>query len=319
MASARVTAKVGARTLSLSNLDKVLWPRDGYTKGALIDYYERVAPYMVPHLRGRPLMLERYPNGIDAPSFFEKQIPKGTPEWVARVTVANPDGRRKEIVYTVCDDAPSLIYLANLAVVTVHAWTSRVPDLAEPDFVLFDLDPGERCPLRTLAKVALALRDALQAIGLPALVKTSGGYGMHVVVPLAPGYSYETAKMFAALLAHRLRDELGAAVTLERTLAKRPQEAVYLDYVQVGEGKTVVAPFSVRARDRAPVSMTLDWSEVETFARKRSGALPADVLAGFNLGNALARLAREGDRWAGRAWKGARLEPAVNRARELWS
>lgn len=319
MTAARVSVVVGRRTLSLSNLDKVLWPRDGLTKGDMIAYYERIAPFILPHLRGRPLMLERYPNGIDAPSFFEKQTPKGTPEWVQRVTVAKPDGRRAEIAYTVCNDAPSLVYLANLAVVTLHEWTSRVDALDEPDFALFDLDPGETCTLKTLARVALHLRDTLHAIGVTTLAKTSGGYGLHVVAPLAPGYTYDTVKMFAALLAHRVRQDLGDAATLERNLAKRPSSAVYLDYVQVGEGKTIVAPFSARARDGAPVSMTLDWSEVEAFGRTRAKRLPADAFTAFNLRNAPARLEREGDRWAGKAWKPNRLEPALARARKLWS
>lgn len=319
MAETRVAAKVGSRTLSLSNLDKVLWPNDGFTKGDLIRYYEAVAPFMLPHLRQRPLTLERYPNGVAASSFFEKQMPKGMPDWVDRVTIRKEDGRREKIDYVVCNDAPSLVYLANLAAIILHIWTSRVETLDEPDFVLFDLDPGEQCTLKTLATVALAVRDLLAGIGLTTLVKTTGGYGVHVVVPLAAGYSYETAKLFAEIVAHRISGELGELVTLQRTIAKRSQKAVYFDYVQVGRGKTIVAPYSARARDGAPVSMPLHWAEMEAYARKRTETSAYDEFAAFNIRTALPRLEKEADLWGGRHWKKCRLEPALAKAQKRWS
>jgi len=318
MAGDRVSVTVGSQTLSLSNLDKVLWPRDGYTKGDLIHYYEAVAPWMVPHLRDRPLTLERYPNGIDAPSFFEKQMPKGTPDWVDRVTVHKPEGRRAKIDYVVCNDAPSLVYLANLAAMILHIWTSRVKTLEEPDFVLFDLDPGEECTLKTLAEVALGVRKLLDGVGLPSLIKTTGGYGVHLVVPLAAGYSYDTVKLFAEVVAHRTGQELGDRVTLARTIAKRSQKAVYFDYVQVGSGKTIVAPYSVRARDKAPVSMPLHWAEVEAYARKRGTNSAYDEFSAFNIRTAMARLEKEGDLWSGKFWKKSRLEPALTKAQKQW-
>lgn len=319
MTSERVNMKVGSQTLSVSNVDKVLWPRDGYTKGDLIDYYNAVAPWMVPHLKDRPLTLERYPNGIDASSFFEKQMPKGTPDWVDRVTIHKPEGRRDKIDYVVCNDAPSLVYLANLAAMILHIWTSRVETLDEPDFVLFDLDPGEECTLKTLANVALGVRKLLADVGLPSLIKTTGGYGVHLVVPLAEGYTYDTAKIFAEIVAHRTAEALGDEVTLNRTIAKRSQKAVYFDYVQVGRGKTIVAPYSVRARDKAPVSMPLHWSEMEAYARKRGTTSGYEEFAAFNIRTAIARLKKEGDLWSGKAWKKSRLEPALVKAQKLWS
>ncbi len=201
-------------------------------------------------------------------------MPRGTPDWIDRVTVPTPGGSRSHVTFVVCNDTPSLIYLANLATIVLHIWTSRMPALEEPDFVVFDLDPGEKCTLRTLATVTLAVRDLLGEIGLKPLVKTTGGYGVHVIVPLASGYSYDTAKIFAELVARRAAGELGEAATLQRTIAKRPQEAVYIDYVQVGQGKTIVAPYSVRARDAAPVSTPLHWAEVEAFARRRRKRRP---------------------------------------------
>lgn len=313
----RVDVRVANRRLSLSNLDKVLWPRDGYTKRDLIAYYEGVASAMIPYLAGRPLTLERFPNGIDESSFFEKNVPKGMPDWVHRVTLSSRDGHHAKITYALCDDVPSLIYFANLAAIVLHIWTSHVGSLDQPDFVFFDLDPGEACTLRTLVAVTLTLRDALADLGLAPLVKTSGGTGLHVVVPLAAGHSYEQAKMFAEIVARHVAAQSGELVTLERTIAKRRATAVYIDYVQVGHGKTLVTPFSVRARDRAPVSWPLDWSEVEALRRSRT-PVPADAFAKYTIRTAPKTLGREGDRWSGRSWKRAKLETIVGRARKRW-
>ncbi len=319
MATPRVTRRVGSRQLSLSNLDKVLWPADGYTKGDLIGYYERVAPYALAHLNGRPLTLQRYPNGIEGETFFEKQVPRGVPDWVERVTVPTPSGTRSQITFVLCNDLPTLVLLANLATIVLHVWTSRLPDLDEPDFVIFDLDPGERCTLRALADVALGVRELLGEIGLKALVKTTGGYGLHVVLPLRSGYSYDTAKVFAEIVARQAGQRLGESVTLQRTIAKRPKTAVYLDYVQVGLGKTIVAPYSVRARDGAPVSTPLHWSEVEAFARRRGATAPADEFAKYTIRAAPKRFEREGDLWGAARWKKQRLEGAIGKAKRLWS
>jgi len=314
MSEPRVAVRIGSRSLSLSNLTKVLYPRDGFTKGDVIDYYRRIAPRIIPHLRGRPLTLQRYPNGIDAASFFEKHIPKGTPDWVDRIdTVASEGGA--SVTYIICNDEPTLVFVANLAALILHAWTSRVASLDEPDFVFFDLDPGERCTIKTLARVALALRDTLQSIGLRALVKTSGGMGLHVVVPLRTRYDYDTVKAFAAVIAHQMRVVCGADVALERTIKQRDDRAVYMDYVQVGRGKTFVVPYSLRARDGAPVSTPLDWNEVEEFARKRTGALPEKVLAAYTMRTIFKRVDADGDLWGGVHWRKQRLEPALAWAR----
>jgi bifunctional non-homologous end joining protein LigD len=312
-----VNDTIGGRRLAFSNLDKVLWPRDGYTKGDLIAYYQRVANWLIPHLRGRPLTLERYPNGIDAGSFFEKQIPKGTPDWVERVTIPRKESERRDITYTLCNDAATLSYLANLAAMVLHTWISRVGSLDEPDYLFFDLDVGDTCTLATVAKVALASRDLLEEIGLKPLVKTSGATGLHVVVPLAPGYSYATCKALAELAAYRIADALPSKVTLQRTVAKRPQDAVYFDYLQIGRGKTLVPPYVVRPRDGAPVSTPLSWEQVEAYARSRI-VEPWKAFAAFTIANVPEMLERDGDAWAGRGWKEAKLEPAIAKARKLW-
>ncbi len=318
MAAKRTDVAVDGRTLSVSNLDKVLFPRDGITKGDLIAYYRGVARWLLPHLHNYPLTLQRYPDGIDAQSFFEKHLPRGLPDWVDRVPLTSPGGVREKTTYMLCNDEASLVYVANLATIILHVWTSHVPEIEDPDYVFFDLDPGEKCTLKTLSGVALAMRELLGEIGLTALVKTSGGMGLHVIVPLAPGYDYDAAKMFAEAVASQLAQRHPEMVTLERSLKKRDQSLVYLDYLQVGRGKTIVSVYSVRARDGAPVSTPLDWSEVEAFARKRSG-MPEATFAQFNVRTTPKRLDRDGDLWSGRGWKKQRLEPAIAKAQKQWA
>ena len=315
-AAARTLIKVAAHELSLSNLDKVLWPQDGYTKGDLIEYYRAVSEWIVPHLRGRPLTLERYPDGIDSQPFWEKNAPRGLPPWVETVAVPSDNGRRRTIDFIVCNDEATLVYVANLASIVLHVWTSRDRSLDRPDFVLFDLDPHD-CTLATLARVALRFRDMVGSLGLDPLVKTTGGKGLHVVIPLAPQYSYDVAKSFAELIARRIHEEVPELTTLQRTVARRPKGTVYLDWVQVGEGKTMAAPFTVRPRPKAPVSWPLGWDEVESMARKRA-ADTAQEMARWTLENVPELLRKGGDRWAGRGWKEQRLEPALKKARSIW-
>ncbi len=307
---------VGDRNLQISNAGKILWPRDGYTKGDLIAYYRAVAPYALPHLTGRPLTLERYPNGIDGEGWWEKHVPRGLPDWVRTVKVEGSE-RHGAIEFIVCDDEATLAYVANLAAIVLHVWYSRTPTLDVPDFILIDLDPWEGCTLATLARVALAVRDELTAIGVQPLVKTTGGSGLHVVVPLEARYDWETAKGFSELIARRIHTVLPDHTTLERMTAKRKAGTVYLDYVQVGKGKTYVAPFSVRPRDKAPVSMPIAWSEVEAMRRKRTRETMTEMTR-WTIANVPALLAQHGDPWA-EVWTPHRLETAITNARSLWA
>jgi bifunctional non-homologous end joining protein LigD len=315
MAATKTALTVGGRSLAVTNLDKVLWPRDGYTKGDLIAYYRAVARWLLPHVAGRPLTLERYPHGIDEAGFWEKHIPRGLPSWVRTVTTA-PSERHGQIEFIVCDDEATLAYVANLAAVVLHVWYARTPTLDVPDFVLLDLDPSAGCTLATLAGVALAARDELLAVGIAPLVKTTGGSGLHVVVPLEPRYDWDQAKGFAELIARRVHDVAPDRTTLDRTIARRPHGTVYLDYVQVGKGKTYVAPFSVRPRDGAPVSTPIPWSDVEAMRRKRAKET-APEMARWNIRNVPKLLAKDGDLWA-EDWKRYRLEPALAAARKRW-
>jgi bifunctional non-homologous end joining protein LigD len=309
--------QIGGRTVPVTNLDKILWPDDGYTKGDLIAYYRTVAPYALPYLAGRPLTLERFPNGVGGESFFEKNAPRGLPTWVETVHVPSDHGRHSAIDFVVCNDEATLAYLGNLAAVVLHVWTSRAEALDVPEFLFFDLDPWEGCTLANLAYVTLAFRDTLLDIGLTPLVKSSGGSGLHILVPLAPRYDYAVCKQFSELIARRIHGLLPERTTLERMTAKRPLGTVYLDYVQVGKGKTMVAPFSVRARAKAPVSMPLEWTEVEAFSRKRAKGTSSEFER-WTIRNVPALLGREGDPWR-KAWKKQRLESALRRARARWT
>jgi len=318
--SARTTEPltIGERTLTLSNRARVLWPQDGYTKGDLVAYYRSVAPIMLPHLIDRPLTLERYPDGILGESFFEKHAPKFLPQWVPTVDVPSEHGRRASVRFVRCNEEATLAFVANLAAIVLHVWTSRLPNLATPEFVFFDLDPHDGCTLATLAKTAVALREVLGEVGLEALVKSSGGSGLHVVVPLEPRYDYAIARAFAELVARTLHGRLPDATTLERMPPKRPLGTVYLDYVQVGEGKTIVAPYSARPRAGAPVSMPLEWSEVEAMTRKRARETEGEF-ARFTMKNAGRRLAERGDLWGTEHWREQSLEEALARARAAWA
>jgi len=317
-AAARTSLEVAGKTLSISNLDKVLWPRDAFTKGDLIAYYRAVAPYIVPYLRGRPLTLERFPDGIDGEAWWEKNAHRGLPAWIPTIVVPSSGGRHDSIAFMVCNDEPSLVYVANLAGIVLHVWTSKEPKLDVPDFILFDLDPWEGCTLANLATVAVAFRDALLEIGLQPLVKTTGGSGFHVLIPLQPRYDYDLIKGFGELIARRIHGLLPERTTLERMTKKRPAGTVYLDWVQVGKGKTLVAPFSVRARDGAPVSMPLDWKTVDAMCRKRAKETETEMLR-WTIANVPHLLATSGDPWAEDGWRPQRLEAPLKKARSLWA
>ena len=312
------TVDVNGRAVKLTNQDKVLFPTDGYTKGDLVAYYRAVAPVILPYLRDNPLTMERFPDGITVPrGIWEKQMPRYTPEWVDRVTIPPSTGIPRDVTYVVVNDEAALVWVANLAAITLHIWYSHMPAIDVPDVILFDLDPGERCPLARLAKVALAFREELANIGITPLVKTTGGMGLHVIVPLEPHYDYDVAKGISELVARRIHSVLPKDSTLERTIAKRPDDVVYLDWVQVGKGKTYVAPFTVRARDGAPVSMPLAWRDVEAMRRKRSPETTAEMRR-WTIANVPKLVAKHGDPWRREGWKPQSLESALSKARSLW-
>ncbi len=251
------------------------------------------------------------------PAFGRNTSRAELPEWIPDGEDGSGASGHDQIEFIICNDEATLAYVANLAAIVLHVWYSREPTLDVPDFILIDLDPDETCTLATLARVALRARDELSAVGIMPLVKTTGGKGLHVVVPLEARYDWDMAKGFAELIARRLHDMEPDRTTLKRTIAQRPKGTVYLDYVQVGKGKTYVAPFSVRPRDGAPVSMPIAWAEVEAMSRKRSKTTGPEMTR-WNIGNVPKLLAKDGDVWS-KAWKPYRLEPVIAAARSLWS
>ncbi|TAM57681.1 hypothetical protein EPN52_12565 [bacterium] len=298
-------------TTLVTNPGKVLFPGEGITKGDLVAYYQRVCARILPYLAGRPLMLERYPNGLDGEHFFEKDAPRGAPSWLKTVALRSESADRT-IHYVLCEDERTLLYLANLAAVTLHPWQSRVGHLDEPDILLFDLDPMPGCGLARLARVALLFRDTLSALGLRARVKTTGGKGLHVIVSLAPSAGYAQVRDFAETVSRHIAQGSND-VTLERSVERRRPRTVSLDYLQIGRGKTFAAPFTVRARRSAPVSMPLAWSEVEAWSAGAS-LEPTLAFARWTIASAAALP----DPWRASYGPPQRLEPALERAARRW-
>ncbi len=243
----------------LTNLDKVFWPDSGYTKGDLIEYYQAIAPWLLPYLKDRPVVLTRYPDGIHGKSFFQKDAPSYAPEWLRLETMWSEHADR-EIRYFVIEDVAGLSYVANMASVPLHVWSSRVRTLERPDWCILDLDP-KGAPFTDVVKIARALHHLCVDIELEHFVKTSGSTGLHIMIPLGGHCTYEQSRTLAELLARVVVQQLPDIATVTRAVRKR-EGRVYVDYLQNGHGRLLVAPFSVRPLPGAPVSMPLTWSQV---------------------------------------------------------
>jgi bifunctional non-homologous end joining protein LigD len=247
------------KEVKFSNLDKVFWPEERYTKGDLIEYYRAISPWLLPYLKDRPVVLTRYPDGIAGKSFFQKDAPAFIPDWMRTERMWSEDTQR-EIDYFVCDDVESLLYLINLGTIPLHVWGSRVATLEQPDWCILDLDPKE-APFEHVVTIARHIKRLCDDIELPCCIKTSGSTGLHVLVPLGRQCTYEQARTLGGLLARVIAVELPDIATVTRPVGMRGAR-VYLDYVQNGHGRLLVAPFSARPLPGAPVSMPLAWREV---------------------------------------------------------
>jgi bifunctional non-homologous end joining protein LigD len=257
----RVAVEVEGRQLSLSNLDKVMYPEVGFTKGQVIDYYTRVAPALLPHLRDRPLTLKRYPNGVDGGHFYEKQCPSHRPEWVRSEAIQMSS---KSIDFCVCDDLPTLVWLANLADLELHPSLSLVDDIDRPTVMAFDLDPGPPAGIPECCEVAFLLRDTLAQIGLECFAKTSGSKGIQVYVPLnVDGVDYDHgSKALSHALARHLEAQHPKLIVSQQRKDLRKGK-VLIDWSQNDEAKTTVCVYSLRARERPTVSTPVRWEELE--------------------------------------------------------
>jgi bifunctional non-homologous end joining protein LigD len=255
----RVEVEVDGRRLRLSNLDKVMYPEVGFTKGRVIDYYTRVAPVLLPHLRGRPLTLKRYPNGVEGQHFYEKQCPSHRPEWVATAAI---EAGGRTIDFCLVNDLPTLVWAANLADLELHTSLSKADAVARPTMLAFDLDPGEPAGILECAQVALWLREALIQLGLESFPKTSGSKGLQIYVPLNVEVTYDDTKPLARALAQHLEREHGELVVSSMKKSVRGGK-VLIDWSQNDEHKTTVCVYSLRARERPTVSTPVDWRELE--------------------------------------------------------
>jgi bifunctional non-homologous end joining protein LigD len=283
----RVSVEVEGHELSLSNLDKVMYPETGFTKGQVIDYYTRIAPAVLPHLRDRPLTLKRYPNGVEGGHFYEKQCPSHRPGWVRSEPV---ELSSKTIQFCICDDLPTLVWLANLADLELHPSLSKVPDVERPSIMAFDLDPGPGTGLAECCEVAVLLRDALGALGLECFPKTSGSKGIQVYVPLNTDdvdYDHGTKRLSNALARHLESQHPKLIVSSQKKELRKNR--VLIDWSQNDEHKTTVGVYSLRARERPTVSTPLMWEEVE--------AGDPDALV-FEAEDVLARFEEHGDLFA---------------------
>ncbi len=295
------TREIDGHALKFTNLGKVFYPDEGYTKRDVLNYYSRVADLIVPYLKDRPLSLKRYPDGIRKEFFFQKNVRDSLPDWL-RTELIESDHTSKPIKYCFAQDRASLLYLVNLGCIDHNPWMSRSPRLDYPDFVLIDLDPQE-CPYDLIVEAALVVKGLLDRIGLTGYPKTTGGDGMHVYIPVEPVYTFEETRTFAELLARLGDSGRPGLFTMPRTVSKRQKDRVYFDYMQNAKSKTIAAPYVLRAYAGAPVATPLEWSEV------RPGLHPAQ----FNIENAPGRFAEKGDLFGGVLTKPQRLEEALER------
>ena len=285
--SEKVEVAVDGRTLSLSNLDKVLYPAVGYTKSQVINYYARIAPVMLPHITGRCLTLRRWPNGVEEPSFFEKRCPGHRPDWIP--VALGPGDHNGGIDYCRIEEQAALVWTANLAALELHSPMARFHDIESPTIVVFDLDPGEPAGMAECCRVGLAVRDILASVQLQSFAKTSGSKGLQLYVPLNTANTHEHASRFALAVGQMAAREFPRLVVVEMKKSVRTGK-VFVDWSQNSRHKTTIAPYSLRARPTPTVSTPVTWEEVEAGAEGRPLSFEAD--------DVLARVDRIGDVFA---------------------
>lgn len=273
---------IAGRKLKLTNLDKLFWPNDGYTKLDLIKYYTQIAPYIIPHLINRPLVFTRYPNGIEGKSFYQKNAPNHLPEWIPTYPWYSEDSKRT-INFILVDETATLLWLANQACLEIHPWLSNINSIDYPDFLVMDLDPSPGSTYEEVKQIALVTKELLDKLNLNSYLKTSGSEGLHIFVPVINEYTYEEIRSLGQQLASIICNVLPDIATIERSVSKRGRK-VYIDYMQNVQGKTLSSVYSVRPRPGAPVSTPLMWEEIHNYT-------PKD----FNIKNILSRIETHGD------------------------
>jgi bifunctional non-homologous end joining protein LigD len=292
--------KISGRKLKITNLNKIYFPAEGYTKEDMIEYYRNISGFILPYLKGRPESLNRYPNGIEEESFYQKDFTTPLPEWIKTAKIYS-EHNEKKINYLVCNDEPTLVYMANLGCIEINPWFSRIDKPDNPDYCVLDLDP-EDISFDKVIETAIAIKKVLDIAEADSYCKTSGATGLHIYIPLNAEYSYNVSREFAHLIAQIVYQKLPDITSIKRNPAKR-QKKVYLDYLQNRVGQTLAAPYSVRPRPGAPVSTPLKWSEVKT------GLDPTD----FNIKTIFNRIGKKGDLFRGVLGKGIDIVKCISR------
>jgi len=300
-----VTVEIEGKALRLSNLNKVYFPESGYTKRDLLAYYYRMADHVLPFLEGRPLVLRRYPNGISGTPFFQKDAGEAIPEWMQTVNIYSEE-KRREVPYFVANDRAAILYLTNLGCIDHNPWSSRGDDLEHPDYFFFDLDPTEGTEYGTVVEVAQAVLKKLLELGLAVYLKTSGATGLHMYIPVEPGYTYEQVRTFAEIIGRLVAREKPQKVTQERAVEKRAPGTVLIDASQNALGRPLATVYTVRAFPCAPVSTPISPNELKRSLRPEK----------LSLKTTPARVEKLGDLWADFWKQRQRLEEAVERLRQ---
>jgi DNA ligase D len=275
---------VDGQQVSLTSLDRVYWPDEQITKFDLLRYYIEISPYLLPYLKDRPAILQRWPRGVNAPMFFQQDL-ESAPPFVKSVRLTNQEGR--ELDYAVYTALASLLHLVNLGTIEQHPWHSTVKKLSHPDWIAIDLDP-KKAPWENVLEVALITRQVCDEIGLQSFPKTSGSSGIHVYLPLKPTNEYDAVAEFARLLAGEIAGRVPKIATVERSLAKRKHDQVYVDWMQNARGKSLASVYTTRAKPKATVSMPLTWKQIEKGVK----------ITDFTLKNVPALCRKAGDLWA---------------------
>lgn len=291
LAKASATVDIQGKQLALTNLDKVMYPETGFTKGQLIDYYVRIAPMLLPHLQGRALTLKRYPNGVNGMFFYEKNCPKHRPEWVQVAPIWSP-GNNKWMNYCLAQDLPTLVWAANLADIELHTSLSLASDPMRPQFIVFDLDPGAPANIVQCCRVGLWVRDTFEKLGLQSFAKTSGSKGLQVYVPLHTPITYNETKSFAHELARLLERQHPELIVSDMKKALRVGK-ILVDWSQNDDYKTTVCVYSMRAKDHPTCSTPVTWDEVENCLKREDPELLV-----FTFDKVLARAEEHGDIFA---------------------
>ncbi|CAA7194839.1 DNA ligase D [Chryseobacterium potabilaquae] len=275
---------LNSHKVKLTHQDKIYFPTDNISKGEVIEYYQSIASYILPHLKNRPLSLNRFPNGIEKPGFYQKDAGDAIPDWI-KTTQVYSESNDKYIDYIYCNDKATLAYLNNLGCIDLNPWNSSLPDLEHPDFLVLDLDPSKKNSFNNVIETALQVKEVLSSINIKGYCKTSGSTGMHIYIPMGKKYDFDQVKDFAHILMKHVNEKSLQITTLERSLQKRDDKKIYLDYLQNITGQTLASVYSLRPKEGAPVSMPLEWEEL------KEGLKATD----FNIHNALDRIKEKGD------------------------